>query len=121
MAGCKSTAHFSISFSTISCRIIQRKHAGVEADLVPMRPGRLAQQKRKDRNGKLYGSYWQLGYTYKMKSRSHYVSDNLLKTVREQTDAYRRFKSLTEEWLDLALLIAQDEFEKTKKDIKKKF
>ena len=87
----------------------------------PMRPGRLAQQKRKDRNGKLYGSYWQLGYTYKMKSRSHYVPDNLLKTVREQTDAYRRFKYLTEEWLDLALLIAQDEFEKTKKDIKKKF
>lgn len=31
----------------------------------PMRPGRLSQQKRKDRNGNLYGNYWQLGYTYK--------------------------------------------------------
>lgn len=84
-----------------------------------MRPGRLAQQKRKDRNGKLYGSYWQLGYTFKMKARSHYVPDDLIETVRKQTDTYRRFKSLTEEWIELALLIAQCEFEAAKNVAKK--
>ncbi len=85
----------------------------------PMRPGRLAQQKRKDRNGKPYGSYWQLGYTFKMKARSHYVPDELIETVRLQTDTYRRFKVLTEEWVELALLIAQFEFDMTKSRIKK--
>jgi hypothetical protein len=99
----------------------QQRIMQIKKDLLaigPMRPGRLAQQKRKNRNGKLYGSYWQLGYTYKMKSRSHYVPDNLFDTVREQTEAYRRFKSLTEEWLDLALMIAQHEFEQAKSDLK---
>lgn len=101
----------------------QRRIEQIKNDLLaigPMRPGRLAQQKRKDRNGKLYGSYWQLGYTYKMKSRSHYVPDNLIESVRTQTDAYRRFKSLMEEWVELALMIAQEEFEKAKKDVKKR-
>jgi hypothetical protein len=86
-------------------------------EIGPMRPGRLAQQKRKDRNGNPYGSYWQLGYTFKMKARSHYVPDDLIETVRLQTDTYRRFRALTEEWIELALMIAQNEFEAAKKDI----
>lgn len=85
----------------------------------PMRPGRLSQQKRKDRNGNHYGNYWQLGYTYKMKVRNHYVPEELIETVRSQTDTCRKFKALTEEWIELALTIAQNEFEATKNDVKK--
>ena len=95
----------------------QQRIAEIKKELLkigPMRPGRLAQQKRKDRNGKLYGNYWQLGYTFKMKARSHYVPDDLIEIVRVQTDTYRRFKSLTEEWVELALLIAQSEFDAVK-------
>jgi hypothetical protein len=54
-----------------------------------------------------------------MKSRCHYVPDNLLESVQKQTEVYRRFKSLTDEWVDLALLIAHDEFERAKKTAKK--
>ena len=100
----------------------QRRIARIKKELSAigsMRPGGLTQQKRKDRNGKLYGNYWQLGYTHKMKRHSHYVPDNLIKIVREQTDAYRRFRALTEEWVELALMIAQKEFEWTKEDITK--
>lgn len=54
-----------------------------------------------------------------MKVRSHYVPDDLIETVRNQTDTYRRFKALTEEWIELALTIAQNEFEAAKNDVKK--
>ena len=97
----------------------QQRIARIKKELVgigSMRPGGLTQQKRKDRNGKLYGSYWQLGFTHKMKRHSRYVPDNLLGIVREQTEAYRRFKALTEEWVELALMIAQNDFERIKKD-----
>ena len=90
------------------------------SSLGAMRPGKLSQQKRKDRNGNFYGAYWQLGYTYKMKSRNHYVPEELLTAVSKQTETYRRFKKLTQEWVDLAMLIAQAEFEQTKKSLKKK-
>ena len=87
-------------------------------EIGPMRPGKLSRQKRKDRNGKLYGEYWQLGYSYKMKSRSHYIPDDLVEVVQAQNLTYRKFKKLTEEWIDLALLIAENDLARAKKKTK---
>ena len=84
-----------------------------------MRPGKISKQKRKDKNGNFYGEYWQLGYTYKMKQRNHYVPSDLVKMVATQNEEFKRFKKLIEEWIDLALFCAQQEFEKMKKEIKK--
>lgn len=84
-----------------------------------MRPGKLSQQSRKDRNGKTYGAYWKLGYTYKMKVKSEYVPDELVEKIQTQNASFKRFKSLTEEWIGLALLIGQFETERAKKIIKK--
>lgn len=80
-----------------------------------MRPGKVTQQQRKDKNGNMYGSYWQLGYTYKMRSRNHYIPEEFVKMIKTQNDTFKKFKSLTEEWVGLALMIAQHEFEKLKK------
>jgi hypothetical protein len=88
-------------------------------EIGPMRPGKLSQQKRKDRDGKYYGSYWQLGYTYKMKPQSNYVPTELIETVRSQTETYKKFRELTDEWIELALSIAKNEFETAKKGLKK--
>jgi hypothetical protein len=84
----------------------------------PMRPGKLSQQQRKNQKGDLYGSYWQISYTYKMKSRSHYVPEELVPDVKGQTEEYRRFKALIEEWVDLALSAAQEELIGAKKKLK---
>ena len=85
-----------------------------------MRPGKLSKQSRKDRNGKIYGSYWKLGYTYKMKVKSEYIPDELVVKIQTQNETFKRFKSLTEEWVGLALLIGQFETEREKKMITKK-
>lgn len=87
-------------------------------EIGPMMPGHLSQQQRKDANDKMYGSYWKLGYTHKMKSRSHYVPDELVKTIRAQNDEFKKFKKLTEEWINLALTVAEKELADAKKKLK---
>lgn len=84
-----------------------------------IRPGKLAKQSRKDRNGNIYGEYWKLGYTYKMKVKSEYIPEELVEEIKSQNDAFKKFKDLTDEWVGLALLIGQFETEKSKKLIKK--
>jgi hypothetical protein len=84
----------------------------------PMMPGSLSQQQRRDANDKTYGSYWKLGYTHKMKSRSHYIPDELVKAVQAQNAEFKRFKKLTEEWINLALTAAKKELEEAKKQLK---
>ena len=68
--------------------------------------------------GDEYGSYWQLSYTYKMKSKTLYIPEELTKAVEKQNKEYKRFKTLMEEWIDLALLLAQIELEEAKKKLK---
>jgi hypothetical protein len=85
-----------------------------------MRPGKLSQQQRKNSKGEMYGSYWQLGYTYKARVKSYYIPDDLIKTVQDQNDEYRKFKKLTEEWVEIAIEIAQNELEEIKKKMKKR-
>ncbi len=101
---------------------IQARIKQIQLDLQkigPMRPGKVSKQKRKDKNGNFYGEYWQLGYTYKMKQRNHYVPSELVKMITQQNEEYKRFKKLTEEWIDLALTCAQQQFEEKKSEIKK--
>ena len=83
----------------------------------PMRPGRLSPQKRKDKDGRYYGSYWQISYTYKGKSHSQYVPESLVKKIEEQTIEYRRFKELAEEWVKNELILSQFFLEEAKKKI----
>ena len=69
-----------------------------------MRPGKLSQQAH---DPEKLRRYWQLSYTHHMKSRSEYVRTDRLPIVREQIKAFRRFKELTEKWVDLALEYAK--------------
>lgn len=66
-----------------------------------------------------YGAYWKLGYTYKMKVKSEYIPDRLVDRIQAQNETFKRFRALTEEWIDLALLIGQFEIDQAKKMIKK--
>jgi hypothetical protein len=73
--------------------------------LGPMRPGKLSRQ-YKDREAKA-GSYWQLNYTYQMKSRTEYVRTQSLRRIRKETAAFREYKRLSEKWVDLELRLSQ--------------
>ena len=67
----------------------------------PMRPGSLTRQYRnpKERTG----SFWQLSYTRNMQSRSEYVRKEMVKELRKEIAAYKRFKTLMDEWVDLSI------------------
>lgn len=66
-----------------------------------MRPGSLSRQYRIPK--KQIGGYYQLSYTHQMKSHTEYVRPQFLKEVRRQIAAYKRFKQLTDEWIELAI------------------
>lgn len=84
----------------------------------PMRPGKLSPQKRKNKNGEYYGSYWQISYTHAGKSHSHYVPDELVPKVEEQTKEYRRFKALVDEWVENEIILCQFFLGEAKKRLK---
>ena len=67
----------------------------------PMRPGSLTCQ-YKDPKEKS-GSYWLISYTRAMRSRSAYVRSDCVPEVRKEIAAYKRFKTLMEEWIDLGI------------------
>jgi len=75
------------------------------SELGPMRPGTLSQQYKAPAEKK--GSYYQLSYTYKMKSRTQYVRPEWVDEIRGQIEVYKRFKKLIEEWIDLSIEYSQ--------------
>jgi hypothetical protein len=54
------------------------------------------------RNDKKY-PYYQISYTYRMKSHPEYVRDEFVSELREQIKNYRRFKRQTNRWVDFAI------------------
>lgn len=68
-------------------------------DVGEMRPGSLTRQYSKA--NKKY--YYQVSYTYQMKSRTEYVKLGSVKMIRKQIKTYKGFKKLVQEWIDLAI------------------
>jgi hypothetical protein len=71
------------------------------AALGPMRPGTLSRQFHKPHERQ--GAFWQISYTHRMKSRSEYARPNEVAEARREIAAFRRFKKLTADWVELAL------------------
>ena len=69
--------------------------------LGPMRPGSITQQYRlpKERERPFY----QLSYTHHMRSRSEYVRPENLAALRKETATFKRFKTIIDRWVGLAL------------------
>lgn len=73
----------------------------VLAEIGPMRPGSLTRQYKDPKTKR--GPYWQISYTRNMKSRSDYVRPDCVPVIRMEISAYKRFKKLMDEWVDLAI------------------
>jgi ribosomal protein L29 len=80
-------------------RIAQIKVALAAVD--GMRPGSLTRQYKDPKNQS--GAYYLLSYTRQMKSRTEYVARENVREVRREIANYKRFKSLSEEWVDLGI------------------
>jgi len=89
-----------------------------------MRPGSLSQQysacqKRGCKcvdpvKPKKHGPFYQLSYSHRGKSTTQFVRPQFLSQVRRQLAAYKRFKTLTEEWVALALELSKAKLEEAR-------
>ena len=75
------------------------------AELGPMRPGTLGRQYRDPKTKR--GGFWQVSYTHRMRSRSEYVRPEHLRAVRAELANFRKFRRLTERWVDLSLDVSR--------------
>jgi hypothetical protein len=71
----------------------------------PIRPGNLTRQYRNPKEKKM--PYWQLSYTYRMKSYTQYVRKDSMEAVRAETENYRKYKALTDRWVELGIEISK--------------
>jgi hypothetical protein len=83
---------------------IEKRIAKIKTELAvidEMRPGSLTRQ-YKDPKAQS-GAYYQLSYTLDMKSRSEYIRRECVGDVRRQISNYKRFKTLSAEWVALGI------------------
>ena len=66
-----------------------------------MRPGSLTKQYRDPKARRR--PFYQISYTYRMRSRSEYVRKENLSALRKETANFKRFKKLIDRWIELAL------------------
>ena len=82
-----------------------------------MRPGTLTRQYRDPK--KKIGPFYQLSYTYRMKSRTEYVRPAFIPQIRKETANFKRFKRLMQKWIDLALRLSKLQVDRAKKSLEK--
>ncbi len=92
---------------TQSRRLLKRIHVIQHelARLGPMRPGCLSLQYRKPKEKS--GPYYQLSYTYQMKSKTEYVPAELVPRLEQELAEYKRYRELTAEWIDLSIALSR--------------
>ncbi len=80
-----------------------------------MRPGSLTPQYRV--TPQKSGPYYQLSYTYNMKSYTKYIRPRFVKQTASQIATYKRFRKLIKRWVTLSIQHSQlkMELEKHKK------
>ncbi len=86
-------------------RQIEGRIERIKAELVELppvlRPGSLTRQYANPSEKK--GAYWQVSHTLRMRSQTEYVKPVCVSQVRNQIAAYKKFKKLMEEWVELGL------------------
>ena len=84
---------------------LERRIKDIRAELMQlgdMRPGSLSTQCRS-----WGGQYCQLSYTHRGKGHTEYVQDEVKQQVEQQLQNYKKFRALTQEWIDKAIQLAK--------------
>ena len=71
------------------------------AKMGEMRPGPMTRQYKDPENQS--GPYYQLSYTFDMKSRTNYIRRECVSDIRRQIRNFKRFKKLGSEWIALSI------------------
>ena len=106
--------------TTTSIQPLEQRIQQIKAELAAlgeMRPGSLSQQynvcgkpncRCKDpQNPQRHGPYYQLSWVHQGKSTTQFIRRPLLPQVRAQIATYNKFRKLTDEWVRIALRLAQ--------------
>jgi len=106
--------------TTTSIQHLEQRIQQIKAELATlgeMRPGSLSQQynvcgkpncRCKDpQNPQRHGPYYQLSWVHQGKSTTQFIRRPLLPQVRAQIATYNKFRKLTDEWVRIALRLAQ--------------
>ncbi len=67
-----------------------------------IRPGKLSKQKR----GTKKGTYNYLSYTFQNKGATDYIKEKFVEKINNETNAYQRFKELSDEWIELSIKLS---------------
>lgn len=84
---------------------LEQRIKDIKAELMQlndMRPGSLSTQRRS-----WGGQYCQLSYTHRGKGHTEYVQDEVKQQVEQQLQNYKKFRALTQEWIDKAIQLAK--------------
>lgn len=65
-----------------------------------------------------HGPYHQLSYVHQGKSSSQFIQKEFVSKVQDQLQEFKKFKSLTNEWIDLALKIAKEDLQEERDILK---
>jgi hypothetical protein len=91
-----------------SLKRLERQIEALKGELLalgPMRPGSITQQYRLPKERKR--PFYQISYTHRMRGRSEYVRPENLAALRKETANFKRFKTLIDRWVGLALTASQ--------------
>jgi hypothetical protein len=124
---CLTISDITIMISDMKNAPIERKIERLQqqlAGLGPMHPGSLSEQynvcgkpdcRCKDpKNPQKHGPYYHLSFTWRGKSRTLFVRAERLAEMREKLANYKRFRELTDEWVDLVVELEQQERERNR-------
>jgi hypothetical protein len=88
--------------------VLEKRMERIKRELLalgPMRPGSISRQYRDPQTKER--PFHQISYTYKGRGRSEYVrAENVAHLCRE-TATFKRFRKLTEQWVELSLKTSQ--------------
>jgi hypothetical protein len=106
--------------ATSFIQTLEQRIQQIKAELTAlgeMRPGSLSKQynvcgkpgcRCKDpQNPQRHGPYYQLSWVHRGKSTTQFIRRPFLPQVRAQIATYNKFRKLTDEWVNLALRLAQ--------------
>lgn len=67
---------------------------------------------------KKHGPYYQLSYIHRGKSTTQFIQEELVNEVEKQLANYKRFRALSDEWVDLSLTLARERLKRDKERLK---
>ena len=66
-----------------------------------------------------HGPFYKLSYTHGGKSTTQFIRPQFVPEVRQQLEAYKKFKALTQQWVTLALQLSKLELQQARQDAPK--